>query len=323
MILRSVAVLCVLALGTTASADQIIPADRVVNSINVRSGPSTATAIVGQLLKGATATLIEPVPHWYKIRLADGTEGFVSKAWSQRVVEPVSPVPAPTADASDVAFKVHFLDVGTGDSAIIDIGDKEIIIDGGNSATVLTNYLKSHPIIDGPIELVIVTHGDTDHWKGLTRLLNFDGQNPSPPVVQEFWDPGYDRDCNGTSNSGRANYLTFIDNVQDIAGITFNRPLEDAHPPAVTTGTIQKFSLPSIASVTFTVLHTAKAPVSDNTECSYLINNAPIVLMLEIGAQRLLFTGDANGKERDEEGPGTPGHIEKKLLDLEASHPGS
>ena len=148
--LRSVVMLCILAVGTTASADQIIPADRVVNSINVRSGPSTTTAIVGQLMKGATATLIEPVPHWYKIRLADGTEGFVSKAWSQRVATPDAPPPVVTAAAGDVAFKVHFLDVGTGDAAIIDIGDKEIIIDGGNSATVLTNYLKSHPIIDGP-----------------------------------------------------------------------------------------------------------------------------------------------------------------------------
>jgi beta-lactamase superfamily II metal-dependent hydrolase len=320
--LRVVVILCVLAAVPSAFADQITPAERVVDSINVRSGPSTASAIVGQLRKGEAATLIEPVPRWYKIRLANGTEGFVSKAWSQRVTAPDSPT-TPAASATDVAFKVHFLDVGTGDSAIIDIGDKEIIIDGGNSTKVLPEYLKAHPIIDGPIELVIVTHGDTDHWKGLSRLLNFDGQNPNPPTVQEFWEPGYDRDCNGTNNSGRANYLTFIDNVQDLAGITFKRPLEDTHPPAVTTGTVTKFSLPSIPSVAFTVLHTAKAPESDNSECSYLINNASIVLMLEIGAQRLLFTGDANGKERDEDPPGTPGHIEKKLLDLEASRPGT
>lgn len=115
----------------------------------------------------------------------------------------------------------------------------------------------------------------------------------------------------------------FVDNVQDIAGIEFRRPLEASHAPAASTGTIQTFSLASIPSVKFTVLHTAKAPESDNTECSYLINNASIVLMLEIGSTRLLFTGDANGKERAEEGPGTPGHIEKKLLTLDAAHPGT
>jgi hypothetical protein len=48
----------------------------------------TGAAIGGQLRKGETATLIEPVRHWYKIRLADGTEGFVSKGWSQRLATP-------------------------------------------------------------------------------------------------------------------------------------------------------------------------------------------------------------------------------------------
>ena len=44
--------------------------------------------------------------------------------------------------------------------------------------------------------------------------------------------------------------------------------------------------------------------------------------MFEINGIRILFTGDANGKERNEPSPGTPGHIEKLLLDLEAQNPG-
>jgi hypothetical protein len=47
---------------------------------------------------------------------------------------------------------------GTGDSAIIDLGDREIIIDGGNSPTVLRNYIQARNLIDGPVELVVVTH---------------------------------------------------------------------------------------------------------------------------------------------------------------------
>jgi beta-lactamase superfamily II metal-dependent hydrolase len=38
---------------------------------------------------------------------------------------------------------------------------------------------------------------------------------------------------------------------------------------------------------------------------------------------RFLFTGDANGKERNEQGPGTPGHVELQLLNLEAGNPGT
>lgn len=64
MTLRVVATLCVLAAVPSAFADQFTPAERVVDSTNVRSGPSTASAIVGQLRKGETATLIEPVPRW-------------------------------------------------------------------------------------------------------------------------------------------------------------------------------------------------------------------------------------------------------------------
>jgi SH3-like domain-containing protein len=66
-----------------AIADQVIPADRVVQSVNVREGPSTTTARIGLLRKGDRATLLLSVPNWYRIRLADGTEGFVSKAWAQ------------------------------------------------------------------------------------------------------------------------------------------------------------------------------------------------------------------------------------------------
>jgi beta-lactamase superfamily II metal-dependent hydrolase len=44
--------------------------------------------------------------------------------------------------------------------------------------------------------------------------------------------------------------------------------------------------------------------------------------MLEINGIKILFTGDANGKERNEPSPGTPGHIEKMLLDIESQNPG-
>ena len=100
------------------------------------------------------------------------------------------------------------------------------------------------------------------------------------------------------------------------------RPLQDTHPPADQTGRIEPFTLPSVPSVRFTVLHAAARPVSDNAECSYLINNASIVLKIEIGGTSLLFTGDANGKERDETDATRTGHVERGLLELEAKHPG-
>jgi competence protein ComEC len=216
-------------------------------------------------------------------------------------------------------FAVHFLDVGTGDSAIIDIGPEEVLIDGGDSVRVLTDYVARTGIVDGPIELVIVTHADTDHWRGLTRLLGFDGQNQNPAAVLEFWEPGYNRDCRPLDS-----YETFIDQVAHLPGLTaFRRPLEDTHPPALATGRLDPIVVPGLPDVKITLLSTDSDPPAANTDCAYRINDASIVFTAEIFGYRFLFTGDANGKERDEAPPGTPGYVEKRLLAFEASHAGT
>jgi competence protein ComEC len=301
------AAVILLSSGVGAASPQVTPSERVVNAVNVREEPTVASPILGELRPGEKAELVVSVPHWHRARLLDGTEGFVSKAWTDIVEEHAGPL----------QFQIHFLDVGTGDAAVIDIGETEIITDGGDSPRVLYDYAQRTGLIDGDIELVVVTHADTDHWRGLVRLLGFDGIHPDPPLVVEFWEPGYDRDCRPL-----ASYDAFIANVANLPGILFRRPLEDSFPPATQTGRIESFTLPSIPEVTFTVLHTAAQPEASNNDCAYRINNASIALMVEIDGFRFLFPGDANGKERAEPSPGTPGHVEELLLALEDSHPG-
>ena len=177
-------------------------------------------------------------------------------------------------------------------------------------------------IIDPPIELVIVTHGDSDHWKGLARLLGFDGRVDDPPAVEEFWEPGYDRSCQPEDHPPREKYLRFIEGMREIVPPgRFRRPLEEHRTPAVVSGTPEPFTVPSLPDVTFTLLHSDSTP--ETGDCSYLINNASIVLMVEIANVRFLFTGDANGKERGAPSPGEPEHVEKKLLALNEKHPGT
>jgi len=183
--------------------------------------------------------------------------------------------------------------------------------------------VRDRNILDGPVELVVVTHGDADHWKGLNGLMNFDGNGANPPEVLEFWDPGYDRSCNPPADGGRQGYLAFIERFRSLSFVLFRRPLAQFHAPADQTGQIQPFTLPSVPGVTFTVLHSAATPLSDNSECGYLINNASIVMKLQIGASTVLFTGDANGKERDEPDANLVGHVERALLQLEANFPGT
>ena len=66
-------------------ADQITPNDRVTTHVNVRAQPNTQSDIVGALSVNETATLLNSAPYWYQIRLAAGTMGYVSKAWTRLI----------------------------------------------------------------------------------------------------------------------------------------------------------------------------------------------------------------------------------------------
>lgn len=65
-------------------------------------------------------------------------------------------------------LQIIFLDVGQGDSILIQKGTKQILIDGGPSGkTELAELGKYLPYFDREIEVVIATHPDRDHIGGL------------------------------------------------------------------------------------------------------------------------------------------------------------
>lgn len=265
---------------------------------------------VGRLNRGEAAAHLDSIPNWHIIRKSDGTSGCVSKRYSKIVTSPASV-------AVNTPFEVHFIDVGTGDATIIDMQDREIIIDGGNYVNDLHNYIRDNNTVDGPIELAIVTHGDSDHWKGFVRLLGFDGVGSHPRNLLEFWEPGYDRGC-----SPLTSYNSFIQNVQGMVGAAhFLRPMSAAHSPAVSSGAPQPFTHPWLPGVTFTLLYSDPAPTGPN--CAYTINNASIVLKIEINGVSLLFTGDANGKNINATAANPPLYVEQALMALETQHPGT
>ncbi|MGM8213632.1 MBL fold metallo-hydrolase, partial [Virgibacillus sp. W0430] len=69
-------------------------------------------------------------------------------------------------------MKVHFIDVGQGDSILIETpNNKVILIDGGppKAGKKVVTYLKQHHIEQ--IDLVIATHPDYDHIGGLIEVF--------------------------------------------------------------------------------------------------------------------------------------------------------
>lgn len=69
-------------------------------------------------------------------------------------------------------LQVIFFDVGQGDSVLIRTPSKNnILIDGGEDATVLYKLGKYLPFYDKTIDLMILTHPHSDHVGGLVSVL--------------------------------------------------------------------------------------------------------------------------------------------------------
>lgn len=71
-------------------------------------------------------------------------------------------------------LKVKFFDIGQGDSIFIETPQKhQILIDGGPSNKVAEKLGKEMPFWDKTIDLVILTHPDYDHLRGLLDVLDY------------------------------------------------------------------------------------------------------------------------------------------------------
>jgi len=91
-----VCVVLVLVLNV-AWADRVVPSNRVETQLKLRAAPNGSSVTVGFLEPGDSAQLVESVPNWHHIRLDNGTQGYVSKAWSLVVSD--SAPPAAAADS--------------------------------------------------------------------------------------------------------------------------------------------------------------------------------------------------------------------------------
>ncbi len=70
-------------------------------------------------------------------------------------------------EAEDI--KIHYIDVGQGDSELIQIGDKNILIDAGTSDKKALDYLKSIGITK--IDYAIATHPHEDHIGSMDDVI--------------------------------------------------------------------------------------------------------------------------------------------------------
>lgn len=69
-------------------------------------------------------------------------------------------------------IKIKFLDVGQGSAILVSApNNNQVLIDGGPSDAVLAKLGEALPSFDKKIELIILTHPDSDHLSGLIEVL--------------------------------------------------------------------------------------------------------------------------------------------------------
>jgi len=163
------------------------------------------------------------------------------------------PAPTPTPSPTTQELKVHFIDVGQGDSILIDLGATEILIDGGDKSPGVVIYLADY--VDGALEAMVATHPHADHIGGLIAVLNaFE--------IEEIW-------LNGDTSTSKT-YAEFTAAVQ-------------AEGAVVNTG--KRGDKINVGELSLLILNPATL---DGTT-----NNNSIVLSLQYGNVDFLFTGDA------------------------------
>ncbi|NME95308.1 MBL fold metallo-hydrolase [Clostridium cochlearium] len=160
-------------------------------------------------------------------------------------------------------LKVHYIDVGQGDSILIQQDGHNMLIDAGTNAaeTIVVNYLKSNGITK--LDYVIGTHPHEDHIGGLDKVIDtFEvGQVFMPKVTH-------------TSQTFKS-VVTSIKNK----GLKITTPkVGDSY---------------GLGNATWQIL----APVSASYDN---LNNYSIVTKLKFGNNSFIFTGDAESLSEGE-----------------------
>lgn len=177
-------------------------------------------------------------------------------------ISPVTPT-STTANPAPASgnLTVYFIDVGQGDSILINSGNTDVLIDGGEASAHVANLIK--PYVHGDIEAVIATHYHSDHIGGLTDVFR------SYKVDDAFWNgetdttQAYKEWKLAMDNSGAKERIVKRGDVIQEGALTFN-----VLDPVVTTNTDP--------------------------------NQNSIVVTLKYGKGTFLFTGDAGKPVEDD-----------------------
>ncbi len=168
-----------------------------------------------------------------------------------------------SAPVSPGVTRISVLDIGQGDSILLQTREKSVLIDGGPDPLVLEELGKFLPWWQRKIDLVILTHPHADHLLGLLSV----GEKYE---IAEVWDSG------------------------QISGEPFFEAYEALFPNHQSVGEGDNFKLSQASSLA--VLY---PPTAYNNQLLTDPNVGSLILELTTASHSALFMGDA-GREEEE-----------------------
>ena len=298
-----------IAVPAVAYASQVVPTDRVESAVLVRQGPNTATPIVARLKPGQSAEVLDEVPGWYHVRLPDGTEGYVSKAWTREAgggqVESLT---------SGTSYKIHVIDVGTGLAVFVEGKDFTLLYDAGsqddlhngNENRVVAYIHRVRPDVKR-IDYLVLSHPHKDHVELMPDVF-------AAFQIGDVWDSGRVNFTDG--------YCHFLKAIAAEPGVRYHDAI-GANQTRTVTFTGSGCKGPVVLKED-TMLSATPVALGAGARMTALWrdpknyadpNGNSVVVRLDLGNRRILLAGDAEGGERKlPSALPDPGSIEAGLL---------